>query len=139
MNLTILLISLALLLVPSLADALSATEKATFAGGCFWCMEKPFEKLEGVISVESGYTGGTKDNPTYEEVSAGITGHAEAVQIEYDPSKISYSELLDVFWKQIDPTDSGGAVCGPGNPVPIGNFLSFRGTEKPGRGIEKNA
>ena len=108
MNLTILLMSLAVLFVPSFASARSATETATFAGGCFWCMEKPFEKLDGVIAVESGYTGGTKDNPSYQEVSAGITGHAEAVQIVYDPSKITYSELLEVFWRQIDPTDSGG-------------------------------
>jgi peptide methionine sulfoxide reductase msrA/msrB len=84
------------------------TEKATFAGGCFWCMERPFESLDGVIEVISGYTGGHKENPTYEEVSHGKTGHLEAVQIIYDPSRISYSQLLDIFWKQIDPTDSGG-------------------------------
>ena len=83
-------------------------EKATFAGGCFWCMESPFEKLEGVVSVISGYTGGHKENPTYKEVSAGETGHAEAVQIIYDPSKINYSELLNVFWKQVDSTDPKG-------------------------------
>lgn len=81
-----------------------ATAVATFAGGCFWCMEGPFEQLNGVHSVTSGYTGGTKDNPTYEEVSSGATGHAEAVQIVYDPSKISYEQLLEVFWRQIDPT-----------------------------------
>jgi len=83
-------------------------EKATFAGGCFWCMEPPFEKLDGVKEVISGYTGGQKPNPTYEEVSAGGTGHAEAIQILYDPSKVRYAELLEVFWRQIDPTDSGG-------------------------------
>jgi len=83
-------------------------EKATFAGGCFWCMEPPFEKLDGVIEVIAGYTGGHKENPTYEEVSSGITGHVEAVQITYDPSKISYSDLLQVFWSQIDPTDPDG-------------------------------
>ena len=82
--------------------------KATFAGGCFWCMEHPFEKLEGVMDVISGYTGGHKENPTYKEVSFGGTGHLEAVQIIYDGSKITYSELLDVFWRQIDPTDPGG-------------------------------
>jgi peptide methionine sulfoxide reductase msrA/msrB len=82
--------------------------KATFAGGCFWCMEHPFEKLEGVMDVISGYTGGHKENPTYKEVSSGGTGHLEAVQIIYDGSKITYSELLDVFWRQIDPTDPGG-------------------------------
>lgn len=83
-------------------------EKATFAGGCFWCMEPPFEKLAGVITVISGYTGGKKENPTYEAVSAGGTGHAEAVQIIYDPSQIKYAELLNVFWQQIDPTDPDG-------------------------------
>jgi peptide methionine sulfoxide reductase msrA/msrB len=82
--------------------------KATFAGGCFWCTEADFEKLPGVVKVISGYTGGTKENPTYEEVSSGTTGHVEAVQVYYDPSKISYEELLDAFWKHIDPTDSGG-------------------------------
>jgi len=82
--------------------------KATLAGGCFWCMERPFEKLDGVLEVVSGYTGGHKDNPTYEEVSSGMTGHLEAVQVTFDPSKISYVQILDLFWKQIDPTDSGG-------------------------------
>jgi peptide methionine sulfoxide reductase msrA/msrB len=86
----------------------SKTELATFAGGCFWCMESPFEKLEGVISVISGYTGGTEKNPTYKEVSSGGTGHLEAVQITYDPGKVSYEKLLKVFWRQINPTDSGG-------------------------------
>jgi peptide methionine sulfoxide reductase msrA/msrB len=83
-------------------------EKATFAGGCFWCMEPPFERLMGVVDVVAGYTGGTKENPTYEEVSSGVTGHLEAVEITYDPSKVSYEELLEVFWRQIDPTDPGG-------------------------------
>lgn len=82
------------------------TEKAIFAGGCFWCMEAPFEKLPGVISVISGYTGGVKENPTYEEVSSGGTGHAEAVEIMFDPDIISYEKLLDVFWMNIDPTVS---------------------------------
>jgi peptide methionine sulfoxide reductase msrA/msrB len=82
--------------------------KATFAGGCFWCMESPFEKLNGVKAVISGYTGGHKENPTYKEVSSGITGHFEAIQVIYDPSQISYPELLDVFWMQVDPTDPGG-------------------------------
>jgi len=83
-------------------------EKATFAGGCFWCMEKPFEKLDGVVEVISGYTGGRTENPTYEEVSSGRTGHLEAVQITYDPHTTTYPQLLDVFWKQIDPTDPDG-------------------------------
>ena len=77
---------------------------ATFAGGCFWCMEPPFDKLDGVISTTSGYMGGQKEEPTYKEVSAGGTGHAEVVQILYDPSKVTYAELLEVFWRQINPT-----------------------------------
>jgi len=81
---------------------------ATFAGGCFWCVESDFEKLPGVVKVISGYTGGQKDNPTYEEVSSGETGHVEAVQVFYDPSQITYEELLDYFWRHIDPTDPGG-------------------------------
>ncbi|MGA1844077.1 MAG: peptide-methionine (R)-S-oxide reductase MsrB [bacterium] len=83
-------------------------EKATFAGGCFWCLEPPFEGLDGVVSVTPGYTGGELENPTYEQVSSGATGHREAVEIVYDPSKMSYQRLLDVFWGQIDPTDPGG-------------------------------
>ena len=90
-------------------------EKATFAGGCFWCMEPPFEQLDGVKEVIAGYTGGQKENPTYEEVSCGSTGHAEAIQITFDPTRISYGELLDVFWKQIDPTDDGGSFVDRGS------------------------
>lgn len=88
--------------------------KATFAGGCFWCMEPPFEQLDGVIEVRSGYTGGFKKNPTYEEVSSGHTGHAEAVEILYDPAKISYAQLLDVFWRNIDPTVKDRQFCDVG-------------------------
>lgn len=83
-------------------------EKATFAGGCFWCMEPPFDKLEGVISTTPGYTGGTEKNPTYEQVSAGKTGHLEAIEVTYDPARVSYAQLLDVFWKNIDPTQNNG-------------------------------
>ncbi len=89
--------------------------KATFAGGCFWCMEPAFDKLEGVISTVSGYTGGTKENPTYEEVCTGTTGHAEAIEIDYDSSKISYADLLETFWHNIDPTDPGGQFCDKGS------------------------
>jgi len=88
---------------------------AIFAGGCFWCMEPPFERLEGVREVTAGYTGGTVKNPSYEEVTSGTTGHVEAIKITYDPSKVSYSELLDVFWKQIDPTDAGGQFADRGS------------------------
>jgi peptide methionine sulfoxide reductase msrA/msrB len=90
-------------------------EKATFAGGCFWCMTPPFEGLDGVKEVIAGYTGGHKENPTYEEVSSGRTGHIEAVQVVYDPSKITYEKLLEVFWKQIDPTDAGGQFVDRGS------------------------
>jgi peptide-methionine (S)-S-oxide reductase len=89
-------------------------EKATFAGGCFWCMEPAFEGMAGVISVTSGYTGGQKKNPTYEEVSAGVTGHAESVQILYNPAKISYAKLLDVFWHNVDPTTPNRQFCDSG-------------------------
>ena len=83
-------------------------EKATFAGGCFWCTESDFEKLPGIVKVISGYSGGQKENPTYEEVSSGKTGHVEAIQVYYDPSRVTYEALLDVFWRHIDPTDAGG-------------------------------
>jgi len=90
-------------------------EKATFAGGCFWCMEHPFDELPGVISVTSGYTGGQKENPTYEEVSAGGTGHAESVQVVYDPVKIGYDKLLEVYWHNIDPTVKDRQFCDSGH------------------------
>jgi peptide methionine sulfoxide reductase msrA/msrB len=90
------------------------TSVATFAGGCFWCMEPPFSKLDGVIGVVSGYTGGSVENPIYEEVCRGTTGHVEAVRVIYDPAIISYEKLLDVFWRQIDPTDEGGQFADRG-------------------------
>jgi len=90
------------------------TEIATFAGGCFWCMEPPFEQLDGVLDVTAGYIGGTLEDPTYEQVSTGRTGYLEAVRIEYDPKKITYPELLDVFWRQIDPTDTEGQFTDKG-------------------------
>jgi peptide methionine sulfoxide reductase msrA/msrB len=93
-------------LMAVVANAKTEYEKATFAGGCFWCMEPPFEKLKGVVSVVSGYEGGTGKNPTYEDYAQ--KGHVEVVEITYDPSVISYSQLLDVFWRQINPTDAGG-------------------------------
>jgi peptide methionine sulfoxide reductase msrA/msrB len=110
------LIAMLLLLPPT--NVLSADTKyelATFAGGCFWCMEPPFEKVDGVIEVLAGYTGGHKDNPTYEEVSSGTTGHVEAIQVKYDPSKVTYTRLLDVFWHQIDPTDANGQFVDRGS------------------------
>lgn len=91
-----------------------ATAVATFAGGCFWCMEPAFDKTPGVVSTTVGYTGGKKKNPTYEEVCSGKTGHAESIQVEFDPSVISYEELLDVFWKNIDPTTPNRQFCDVG-------------------------
>ena len=93
----------------------SKLEKAVFAGGCFWCMEGPFEKLPGVLSVISGYTGGKRSNPTYREVSAGITKHVEAVEVTYVPTKVSYDKLLDIYWRSINPTQANGqfADIGP--------------------------
>ena len=89
-------------------------KKPLFAGGCFWCMEPPYEKLDGVKGVVSGYIGGHDETPTYEEVSDGITGHLEAIQFTYDPSKVDYAELLDIFWRQINPTDGGGQFADRG-------------------------
>ncbi|MBS3168871.1 peptide-methionine (S)-S-oxide reductase MsrA [Candidatus Woesearchaeota archaeon] len=91
------------------------TEIATFAGGCFWCMEAAFQEVPGVLTAISGYTGGKIDNPTYNDVLSGKTGHQEAVQLTYDPQKISYGELLDIFWQQIDPTDAGGQFADRGS------------------------
>jgi len=93
----------------------SHLETATFAGGCFWCVESDFEKHDGVIEAISGYTGGHKGNPTYEEVSSGLSGHLEAVQVRYDPKITSYEKLLDIFWKHVDPTDKGGQFVDRGS------------------------
>jgi peptide-methionine (S)-S-oxide reductase len=90
-------------------------EKATFAGGCFWCMEAPFDKLPGVVSVTPGYTGGHTRNPSYEDVSSGSTGHAESVQVVYDPARIGYAKILDVYWHNVDPLNPGGQFCDYGN------------------------
>ncbi len=99
----------------SQSTARSDLAKATFAGGCFWCMEPPYDKLDGVISTISGYTGGTKKNPTYEEVSAGTTNHAEAVEVTYDPKKITYAKLLEVFWRNVDPLTPNRQFCDGGS------------------------
>jgi peptide-methionine (S)-S-oxide reductase len=95
-------------------DSAEALATATFAGGSFWCMEKPFDELEGVVSTTAGYTGGTLPDPTYGQVAAGGTGHAEAVQIVFDPARISYATLLEVFWHNIDPTTAEGQFCDRG-------------------------
>jgi peptide methionine sulfoxide reductase msrA/msrB len=89
--------------------------RATFAGGCFWCMEPPYDKIPGVVSVTSGYAGGSVKNPSYEAVSTGMTGHAESVQIQYDPARVSFEQLVEVFWRNIDPTDGGGQFCDRGS------------------------
>lgn len=117
------------LLAAGAANA-AALEKAIFAGGCFWCMEAPFDKLPGVVSVTAGYTGGEKKNPTYKEVSAGGTGHAEAVLIVYDPSKISYPVLLGVFWRNIDPTVVDRQFCDVGHQYRAAIFYLGEGQRK---------
>jgi len=103
-----------ILIAATTAMAAINLEKATFAGGCFWCMEHPFDEIPGVVSVTSGYTGGQKKNPTYEEVSAGGTGHAESVQVVYDPARVTYEKLLNVFWHNIDPTAKDRQFCDSG-------------------------
>ncbi len=102
------------------ADGLAV---ATFAGGCFWCMEPPFDKLTGVVSTTSGYTGGAKAGASYAQVSAGGTGHKEAVRIVYDPAKVTYAKLLDVFWRNVDPIDAAGQFCDRGEPYQTAIFV----------------
>jgi peptide-methionine (S)-S-oxide reductase len=98
------------------------TATALFAGGCFWCIEADFEKLPGVIGAESGYTAGTKSNPTYEQVSAGGTGHTEAVRVTYEPGKVSYAQLVEFFWRHIDPTVKDKQFCDSGNQYRSGIY-----------------
>ena len=96
--------------------AAAGTQKAVFAGGCFWCVESDFDKIDGVLSTTSGYTGGNVANPTYEQVSAKHTGHAEAVEIVFDPKKVSYEKLVEHFWRTIDPTTKDRQFCDAGSP-----------------------
>lgn len=103
-------------------QAASGTERAIFAGGCFWCMESPFEKIPGVIGVLSGYTAGETLNPTYKEVSAGGSGHTEAVEVLFDPAQVDYAQLLEVFWMQIDPTDAEGQFVDRGTQYRSGIY-----------------
>ena len=110
------------------AHAQDRTETAIFAGGCFWCVEEAFEKVPGVSSVVSGYIGGTVANPTYEQVAGKSTGHAEAVEITYDPSKVSYAQLVDWFWRNIDPVDAYGQFCDKGSPYRSG--IHYKGPEQ---------
>jgi peptide-methionine (S)-S-oxide reductase len=111
-----------ILALPLLLAAAPPRETATFAGGCFWCMEGPFDSLPGVVSVTSGYTGGPVRNPSYEQVSSGGTGHRESVEIVFDPTKITYAKLLDVFWHNVDPLDNGGQFCDKGPQYRSGIF-----------------
>ena len=114
MKWTILTLAAPLLLFAHAASAQNL-EKAIFAGGCFWCVESDFDKVPGVVSTTSGYTGGRTKNPTYKQVTYGDTGHYEAVEITYDPSKVSYEALLTAFWHSVDPTDDGGQFCDRGD------------------------
>ena len=104
------------------AAAQAATATAVFAGGCFWCTESDFEKLPGVVAAESGYTGGKTANPTYEAVSAGHTGHTEAVRVTYDPAKVSYAQLVEFFWRTIDPTEKDRQFCDVGDQYRSGIY-----------------
>lgn len=122
MRLSTTLLVLAALALPAAATAQGATEKATFAGGCFWCMEPPYDAIPGVISTTSGYIGGRTANPTYEQVSTGATGHTEAVQVVYDPKKVTYEKLLEVFWVNIDPTVRDRQFCDSGSQYRTGVF-----------------
>jgi len=97
---------------------------AIFAGGCFWCMEPPYDKVNGVLETTSGYSGGHVKNPTYDQVSAGGTGHAEVVQVKYDANKVSYSDLLNIFWHNVDPFDAGGQFCDRGDQYRAEIFYS---------------
>ena len=114
----------AIFIISTTVMAATNLEKAAFAGGCFWCMEHPFDEISGVVSVTSGYTGGQKKNPTYKEVSAGGTGHAESVQVVYDPSKVTYEKLLTVFLAQYRSHRQGPAVLRFGSSVSKRNLLS---------------
>ncbi len=100
----------------------SELAKATFAGGCFWCMEPPFDAIDGVVSTTSGYSGGVEKDPTYKQVSSGRTGHAEVLQVLYDPAKVSYEQLLEVFWRNIDPTTADRQFCDWGSQYRTGIF-----------------
>jgi len=130
--LTLSLISTPLFAADTQADISTTSQKETaiFAGGCFWCMEPPFDKLDGVISTTSGYTSGDKKNPTYKEVSAGRTGHTEAIQIVFDPKKVSYAELLEVFWKNIDPVAVNRQFCDTGTQYRSGIYYRNEKQEK---------
>lgn len=102
----------------------ASTATAIFAGGCFWCMEKPFDQLDGVLETTPGYTGGSVDSPTYQQVCSGLTGHAEAMRVTYDPARVAYETLLDVFWRNVDPLDPGGQFCDRGSQYRTAIFVA---------------
>jgi peptide-methionine (S)-S-oxide reductase len=116
--------------------------KAYFAGGCFWCMEEAFEKLDGVLDVVSGYMGGSVKNPSYEQVSAGQTGHAESVEVRYDPAKVTYTQLLEAFWRNVDPITPNAQFCDHGNQYRAAIFYQGederRAAEDSKRAIEQS-
>jgi peptide-methionine (S)-S-oxide reductase len=126
------LVLLAVMAPPSCAAGANAT--ATFAGGCFWCMETAFEGMPGVISVTSGFSGGNEKNPTYEQVSAGLTGHMESVQVAYDPKRTTYRKLLEIYWHNIDPTQGDGQFCDHGKQYRSAIF--YRSGEEHRLGLE---
>ena len=120
---------------PGLAVEAAEPAKAYFAGGCFWCMEEAFEKMDGVIAVVSGYMGGTVANPTYEQVSAGQTGHTESVEVSYDPAKVSYQKLLEAFWHNVDPVTPNAQFCDHGSQY---RAAVFYGTDEEKRLSEES-
>jgi peptide-methionine (S)-S-oxide reductase len=127
------LVALALVAVGMPAAAKSQPEaeaKATFAGGCYWCMEEPFEKLVGVISVTAGWAGGTRPNPTYEEIASGKSGYAESVEVVYDPAQIMYEKLLDVYWHNVDPLTPDGQFCDHGRQYRSAIFFHDEGQRR---------
>lgn len=119
-----------LLIMASTSTTFAKTDSIIVAGGCFWCVESDFEKIDGVLSAESGYTGGHVPNPTYEQVAAKKTGHYEAVKITFDDEKVSLRELTDYFWKTIDPTDPKGQFCDKGEPYRTGLFYQSQSQQK---------
>jgi peptide-methionine (S)-S-oxide reductase len=120
----VVIIGLSFSVIQSARSTATAPAKAYFAGGCFWCMEEAFEKVEGVLMAVSGYMDGTLANPTYEQVSAGGTGHAESVEVTYDPAKVSYEKLLDAFWRNVDPLTPNAQFCDHGNQYRAAIFPS---------------
>lgn len=123
-GIVVVIIGLSFSLIQPERSTATAPAKAYFSGGCFWCMEEAFEKVEGVLMAVSGYMGGTLANPTYEQVSAGGTGHAESVEVTYDPAKVSYEKLLDTFWRNVDPLTPNAQFCDHGNQYRAAIFPS---------------